>query len=94
VMDEPTSGLDPNQARQFRETLHAMRLDKTIVISTHLLSDLPATVDRVLLVHGGRLRFDGTPAAFAGEASIDAAFWRLTRGSADGTPAAESRPRG
>ena len=37
-----------------------------------------ATVDRVLLIHGGRLMFDGSPAAFAEEGSIEDEFWRLT----------------
>jgi ABC-2 type transport system ATP-binding protein len=93
VLDEPTSGLDPNQARQFRDALRAMRADKTIVISTHLLSDLPTTVERVLLIHAGRLVFDGTPATFAGAESIDAAFWRLTGGAVEQADTVGSRPQ-
>jgi ABC-2 type transport system ATP-binding protein len=94
LMDEPTSGLDPNQATQFRATLRSLHQDKTILISTHLLSELPATAERMLLVNNGRLVFDGTPADFAGNGPIDAAFWRLTRGHADDAAAGENRARG
>ena len=79
IMDEPASGLDPNQTRQLRETLRALRAEKTVLISTHILSELRATVDRVMLIQGGRLMFDDSPAALAEEGSIEDAFWRLTR---------------
>ncbi len=78
LLDEPTSGLDPNQIAQFRTQLRELRRDKTIVVSTHLLHEVEATADRVLLVHNGRLAFDGTPAELAAGTSLDAAFERLT----------------
>ena len=78
ILDEPTSGLDPNQIAQFRARLRDLRRDKTVVVSTHLLPEVESSADRVLLLHNGRLVFDGTPADLGGGASLHAAFERLT----------------
>jgi ABC-2 type transport system ATP-binding protein len=81
VMDEPTAGLDPNQARRFREHLLHLGRSKTILLSTHVLADVAAVADRVLLIHEGRLVFDGTPAAMGDGAPLDESFHRLTHGA-------------
>jgi ABC-2 type transport system ATP-binding protein len=54
ILDEPTSGLDPNQVRQFRELVSGFRDDKTVLLSTHIMSEVEAVCDRVLIMHAGR----------------------------------------
>jgi ABC-2 type transport system ATP-binding protein len=61
ILDEPTNGLDPNQIRHIRDLLHAYRAEQTILLSTHILSEVELTCDRVLLLHKGKLRADDTP---------------------------------
>lgn len=61
ILDEPTNGLDPNQIRHIRELLHDHKTRQTILLSTHILSEVELTCDRVLLLHKGKLRADDTP---------------------------------
>ncbi|NKB55564.1 MAG: ATP-binding cassette domain-containing protein [Alphaproteobacteria bacterium] len=61
IMDEPTDGLDPNQKRLVRTLIHDMAADKAIVISTHILEEVDAVCNRVVMIAGGRLLADGTP---------------------------------
>jgi len=78
IMDEPTAGLDPNQIREFRRNLRELGRTKTVLISTHILREVEATADRVLLIHAGRLIFDGTPDALKEKGSLEEPFYRLT----------------
>jgi len=81
ILDEPTSGLDPNQIRGVRETIRRLGERKTILLSTHILQEVEALADRVILISEGRLRFDGTPAELRRDGqSIDERFHELTRG--------------
>ncbi len=80
IMDEPTAGLDPNQIRDFRDNIKVLGKTKTILISTHILQEVEAVADRVILVHDGRLLFDGTPFALREGASLEQTFYRLTGG--------------
>ena len=61
VVDEPTTGLDIESRQRFREILLATAGERIVLLSTHLASDVDAVASRVLVLHGGRLRFDGTP---------------------------------
>jgi len=61
VLDEPTSGLDPNQIVQIREIIRQIGKEKTVVLSTHILSEAEATCDRILILHQGQIAADGTP---------------------------------
>src|SRR5437867_3307701 len=61
IMDEPTSGLDPNQIRDVRRTIRELGKSKTILLSTHILQEVEAVAGRVILVHEGRIVFDGAP---------------------------------
>ena len=80
ILDEPTSGLDPNQIREVRETIRRLGEQKTILLSTHILQEVEALADRVILIAEGRLRFDGTPADLRrGGHSLDERFHELTR---------------
>lgn len=61
ILDEPANGLDPLQMRHVRELLAELRKEQTILLSTHILSEVEQSCDRVLLIHRGRLRADDTP---------------------------------
>ena len=78
IMDEPTAGLDPNQIRQFRENIQRLGRTKTLLISTHILHEAEAVADRVLLVNGGRLVFDGSLGELQENGSLETPFYRLT----------------
>ncbi len=78
IMDEPTSGLDPNQIREFRQNIRRLGEKKTMLISTHILREVEAVADRVLVVHRGSLVFDGTPAELEQGGSLEASFYELT----------------
>jgi len=78
IMDEPTAGLDPNQIREFRTNIQRLGKAKTILISTHILQEVDAIGDRVLLVHEGRLVFDGAPDELKENGSLEEPFYRLT----------------
>lgn len=82
IMDEPTAGFDPNQIAEFHEHVRSHRRTKTILISTHSLTEVHAIADRVLFIHGGRLVFDGAPEYLAAGGSLEAAFRRLTQDDA------------
>ncbi len=60
VLDEPTSGLDPNQTREVRELIKEFKKDKTVILSTHILSEVQAICDRVLIINRGKIVADGT----------------------------------
>jgi gliding motility-associated transport system ATP-binding protein len=62
VLDEPTSGLDPNQIAEIREIIRRIGKAKTVVFSTHILSEAEATCDRVAIIHRGKLAADSRPA--------------------------------
>jgi ABC-2 type transport system ATP-binding protein len=60
VLDEPTSGLDPNQIVEIRNLIKRIAADKTIVFSTHILSEVEATCDRIVIIDVGRIVADGS----------------------------------
>ncbi len=82
IMDEPTSGLDPNQIREFRRNIRRLGEEKTVLISTHILREVEVVADRVLVVHQGRLVFDGTPAELERDGSLESSFYELTANGA------------
>jgi len=65
ILDEPTDGLDPNQKHEMRHIIAAMRPEKAIVISTHLLEEVEAVCSRAVIIAKGRLLADSTPARLA-----------------------------
>ncbi|HLG41888.1 MAG TPA: ATP-binding cassette domain-containing protein [Planctomycetota bacterium] len=60
ILDEPTIGLDPNQIRQVRELVRELGRDKTVILSTHILSEVEVMCRRVLIIHEGRIVAQGT----------------------------------
>lgn len=61
VLDEPTSGLDPNQIVEIRELIREIGKQKTVILSSHILSEVEATCDRVVIINQGKIVADGTP---------------------------------
>jgi ABC-2 type transport system ATP-binding protein len=55
ILDEPTSGLDPNQRDEIRTLIKSLQKDRIILFSSHILSEVEAICDRVLLIHEGKL---------------------------------------
>ncbi len=63
ILDEPTDGLDPNQKYQVRNLIRTLTSEKTVIISTHILEEVSAVCNRVLIISEGRLLVDETPEA-------------------------------
>lgn len=61
VLDEPTDGLDPNQKHEVRELIKRMGQDKTIILSTHILEEVEAICERVIIIAKGKIVSDATP---------------------------------
>ena len=61
ILDEPTSGLDPNQIAEIRNLIKSLGMEKTVVLSTHILPEVQATCDRVLIINRGKIVADGSP---------------------------------
>ena len=68
VLDEPTVGLDPEQRKRFRELNAQAGEGRTVLLSTHQTEDVAMLCHRVLVMAGGRIRFDGTPAELTARA--------------------------
>ena len=60
VMDEPTNGLDPNQILDVRALIKDIAKDRAVLVSTHILSEVQATCDRIMMIEHGSLVFSGT----------------------------------
>jgi ABC-2 type transport system ATP-binding protein len=61
ILDEPTAGLDPNQIVEIRNLIKELGREKTVILSTHILSEVQSTCSRVLIINEGRLVADDTP---------------------------------
>jgi ABC-2 type transport system ATP-binding protein len=60
ILDEPTTGLDPNQIVEIRDIIRKIGREKTVILSTHILSEVEATCDRVVIINQGRIVADGS----------------------------------
>lgn len=60
ILDEPTTGLDPNQIVEIRELIRKIGKEKTVILSTHILPEVEATCDRILIINQGKIVADGT----------------------------------
>jgi ABC-2 type transport system ATP-binding protein len=61
VLDEPTAGLDPNQIVEIRMLIKELGREKTVILSTHILSEVQATCSRIVIINQGRIVADDTP---------------------------------
>ncbi|MDP2736209.1 MAG: ATP-binding cassette domain-containing protein [bacterium] len=62
ILDEPTTGLDPNQIVEIRDLIKTIGREKTVIFSTHILSEVSATCDRVIIINNGKIVGQGSPA--------------------------------
>ena len=60
ILDEPTTGLDPNQIVEIRKLIKELGKQKTVILSTHILPEVEATCDRILIINQGKIVADGT----------------------------------
>ena len=61
ILDEPTSGLDPNQIAEIRKLIRELGREKTVILCSHILPEVEATCDRILIINRGKIVADGTP---------------------------------
>ena len=80
-LDEPTEGLDPNQKTTIRKIIKKYARNHIVIISTHTLEDVEAMADRILLLHQGKLLFDGTLTDFkkTSHNDLSASFRKATQ---------------
>lgn len=80
LLDEPTDGLDPNQKHDVRELIKEMASEKCIVISTHILEEVEAICNRVVIIDQGAVLVDSQPAALCQKegGSLNEIFRRMT----------------
>ncbi|RZL19019.1 MAG: ATP-binding cassette domain-containing protein [Pedobacter sp.] len=60
ILDEPTSGLDPNQLEDIRELIRTLGKNKTVILSTHIMQEVEALCDTLIVINNGRIVADGT----------------------------------
>lgn len=83
ILDEPTSGLDPNQTFQVRDLILSLSKTKTILLSTHILTEVKAVCGRVILINQGRVILDGPVSELEGRShDMETTFREMTSSSA------------
>jgi ABC-2 type transport system ATP-binding protein len=82
VLDEPTSGLDPNQIVEIRQIIKRIGKEKTIILSTHILSEAEATCDRVVIINKGKVVADDSTENLK-ESAVDKKYIQLSLRNAD-----------
>lgn len=80
ILDEPTTGLDPNQIVEIRDLIKEIGKEKTVIFSTHILSEVSATCARVIIINNGRITGEGKPAELETKyGSLEQAFREMTK---------------
>lgn len=69
ILDEPTTGLDPNQIVEIRKLIRELGKEKTVILSTHILPEVEATCDRILIINNGKIVADGSSEQLKKQAS-------------------------
>ena len=83
ILDEPTIGLDPVQIIRIRETIRELGRDRAVLLSTHILPEVEAVCDRVLIIDRGRIVAEGTPAELRGKLAGAPVVRVVARGRVD-----------
>lgn len=83
ILDEPTAGLDPTQIRSTRELIKELGREHTILLSTHILSEVEMTCDSAIIIHRGQVAAQGTLAELAKEAGEQACLTMQVEGEVD-----------
>ena len=86
VLDEPTDGLDPNQKYDVRQLIKKLAPKKCSIVSTHILEEVDAICNRMIIINRGRIVTDSTPGKLRAEhgGSLDDIFRKLTCGACSG----------
>ena len=80
ILDEPTSGLDPNQIIEIRKFIDGLGKKKTILLSTHIMQEVEAICDRVVIINLGKIVADEyTSELRKKESSLEKVFQKLTK---------------
>ncbi len=80
VLDEPTAGMDPNQIRDVRAMIRSLGGEQTVLLSTHILSEVEASCSRVVVIDRGKLVAEGTPGELSDKAMRAARLLVVARG--------------
>ena len=80
ILDEPTIGLDPTQIIEIRELIKRIGKEKTIILSSHILPEVSATCDRIIIIHQGEIVGSGTPEEMASKAKEGEIIYITIRG--------------
>lgn len=83
ILDEPTTGLDPNQIVEIRQLIRRLAEAKTVLLSSHVLPEVEAACDRMMIIDGGELKALGTSAELAAMASGGAVLHVRLKGNAE-----------
>ena len=83
ILDEPTSGLDPNQIVEIRELIRKLGENKTVILSTHILPEVQATCDRVVIIDKGKIVGAGTPEELQAQAQGKEVIHTVIKGPKD-----------
>ena len=79
-MDDPSTGLDPNQIVEIRDLIKTIVQEKTLIFSTHILSEVSATCDRVIIINNGKIVGQGSPGELEKKyGNLEQAFRELTK---------------
>jgi len=79
ILDEPTSGLDPNQLIEIRALIKSMGSDRTVMLSTHIMQEVEAMCDRVVIINRGEIVADDSIEVFiSSEGGLESEFKKLT----------------
>ena len=93
ILDEPTIGLDPNQIRQVRELIKSLGERHTILLSTHILSEVEMTCSRVIIINQGKIEASDTPENLVGQIRTSGTIrLEATTGSDNPVPWIEKLP--
>ena len=81
ILDEPTVGLDPAQMIEIRSLIHDLGKTHTVILSSHILSEVQTVCDRVLIISGGKLAAQGTPEELAARLAAKGVISATAQGS-------------
>ena len=94
ILDEPTVGLDPAQVIEIRGLIHDLGRTHTVILSSHILSEVQTVCDRVLIISAGKLVAQGTPEELAGQLAARGTLSATAKGSREEVLAAAGQVKG
>ena len=80
ILDEPTTGLDPNQIFEIRDLIKKIGKEKTVIFSTHILSEASAICDRIVIINRGKIVAQGTPSELKTQAESGVIYYLKIKG--------------